>query len=125
MIDDLKNYKDENLRLQQDQVLSKSREEDLQKLVAQLRSEIEDWKEKHSNALLQSETLSTELEEARQANADKDALIAELQNKLTDLNAQLLASADAKQKQNMQLEFLSTIYQSKLKKVEAEQQEMQ
>jgi len=125
MIDDLKNYKDENLRLQQDQLLSKGREEDLQKLVAQLRSEIEDWKEKHSNALLQSETLSNELDEARQANTDKDALIAELQNKLTDLNAQLLASADAKQKQNMQLEFLSTIYQSKLKKVESEQQEME
>ena len=90
----------------------------------QLRSEIEDWKEKHSNVLLQIETISTELDTAKASNAEKDGQIEELQDKLTELNAKLLQSADDKQKQNMQLEFLSTIYQNKLKNVEEEEKEM-
>ena len=124
MIDDLKNYKDENIKLQQDQEKSKLREEELQRIIAELRSEIEDWKEKHANVLLQIETISTELEEAKASNVEKDKTIEELQNKLTELNAKLLQSADEKQKQNMQLEFLSTIYQNKLKNVEEEEKEM-
>ena len=124
MIDDLKNYKDENIKLQQEQEKSKLKEEELQKIIAQLRSEIEDWKEKHANVLLEIETLSTELEEAKASNSEKDQIIQDLQNKVTELNAQLLQSANDKNKQNMQLEFLSTIYQNKLKKVEEEEKEM-
>merc|ERR1712113_1163726 len=48
----------------------------------------------------------------------------ELQNKITELNAQLLQSSNDKNKQNMQLEFLSTIYQKKLKRVQEEEKEM-
>ena len=45
MIDDLKNYKSENIKLQQEQEKSKQREEELLKQIADLQSDILDWKE--------------------------------------------------------------------------------
>ena len=45
MIDDLKNYKSENIKLQQEQDKSKQREEELLKQIADLQSDILDWKE--------------------------------------------------------------------------------
>merc|ERR1712157_128337 len=65
MIDDLKNYKEENIKYQQEDEKSKLREAELQKLIAQLRSEIEDWTEKYQNSLLEIETISTELEQTK------------------------------------------------------------
>ena len=113
MVHDLENYKRENLKLQQDQERSKQREEELLKQIAQLRSEIEDWKEQHQDAQLKLETMSSELATAKESVAEKDTLIEELQHKITDLNALLLQSSNEQNQQSMQLEFLGTIYNNK------------
>eukprot|EP01083_Nonionella_stella_P066787 176172_1 len=125
VINDLKNYKRENLKLQQEQKKVESKEAELQKLVAQLRSEIEDWKEKHQNVVMQIETISCDLDSSKASNAEKDKLIKELQNKITELNANLLESAHEKNKASLQLEFLGTIYANKLKRVEQDERDMQ
>eukprot|EP01084_Bolivina_argentea_P227691 384574_1 len=124
VIDDLKNYKRENIKLQQDQKKAESKEAELQKLVAQLRSEIEDWKEKHQNVLMQIDTISSDLDANKKSNAEKDKLIQQLQDKITELNGTLLESANEKNKASLQLEFLSTIYANKLKRVEQDEKEM-
>jgi len=128
LVHDLQHYKEEHTRLEKDIERNKTREEELQRLVAKLRSEIEDWKEKHSHNALELEHMSGQLEQAKKLSQDKQTEVEALQSKITELNAQLLqqqSATEKKEQQNLQLSFLSTLYENKLKRVEEDEKEMQ
>merc|ERR1712129_620934 len=82
MIDDLAQYKRENIRLSQEQTKQKSKEDELYRQIAQLQSQLQDERNKHQNVLIELDTMQHKFEDVNASNNEKSEKINALQLEL-------------------------------------------